>query len=303
MCAPDQGAVHAAGLDDLPEPLKAVAASSEALALLIDGISESFRDDLAEIAEGLAASLGVVLEQAAEGGTFTAEAEALSRAIAAGDLSVLLDEAGFTAAIDGLMEQYSTVLAGAVDTFEAAGLPRSALSLDLSLLESLAAREESRWLLYGDDMALVAKRAILGSVFEGTTLSDTVDMIVEQMGATLADATRDARTFVNGYARNVQSHIAEVAGLKHFLYVGPLDKITRPFCRPLVGKVLTEKQVGELRNGQIEPVITYAGGFSCRHHFNPVPPPSDAAPWPTATSEDVNKAGETARKRDEREAS
>ncbi len=78
------------------------------------------------------------------------------------------------------------------------------------------------------------------------------------------------KTKISQYGRGITAIAAEVAGLDHYLYTGPRDGITRPFCRALVNKVVTESQMGKLNNGQGLSVKISGGGYNCRHSWNPV---------------------------------
>jgi hypothetical protein len=84
--------------------------------------------------------------------------------------------------------------------------------------------------------------------------------------------TTQARTKIAEFGRSINALNADEAGLENFIYVGPKDGITRPFCRKLVGKVLSKKQIIKLDNGQPSsgPPLTSGGGYNCRHSWAPV---------------------------------
>jgi hypothetical protein len=54
-------------------------------------------------------------------------------------------------------------------------------------------------------------------------------------------------------------------GISKFIYVGPVDTVTRPFCRNHINQTKTLQQWDKLDNGQILPVSQFRGGFNCRH--------------------------------------
>jgi len=58
---------------------------------------------------------------------------------------------------------------------------------------------------------------------------------------------------------------------KHYEYVGPVDKLTRPICRKYVGKKKTEAQWRKISNQQVGNMWNYKGGYNCRHFFLLVP--------------------------------
>lgn len=71
---------------------------------------------------------------------------------------------------------------------------------------------------------------------------------------------------------------AEAAGLSHFKYYGDIISTTRPFCRKLLGQVLSKEEVeqkwaeeswaGKAPGSPFE----VRGGYNCRHNFAPVKP-------------------------------
>ncbi len=82
---------------------------------------------------------------------------------------------------------------------------------------------------------------------------------------TKAQVETEAATSVMGYDRAVMTARANQAGLHRFKYMGPKDSRNRKFCRRRVGKIFTDKQADQWRNGQKEPASKYLGGYNCRH--------------------------------------
>ena len=71
---------------------------------------------------------------------------------------------------------------------------------------------------------------------------------------------------------------AKDSGLEHFTYTGTLVRDSRPFCRKMVNKTLTEKQIRDRWNSQSwagkssgDPFIV-RGGYRCRHTWIPTNP-------------------------------
>lgn len=84
---------------------------------------------------------------------------------------------------------------------------------------------------------------------------------------------------------------ADTVGMDHYLYTGPKDGITRPFCRPLINKVVDKTQLSKLNNGQGLSVRTSGGGYNCRHSWSPVTESfMKAAGLDKATASDISKA-------------
>ena len=74
---------------------------------------------------------------------------------------------------------------------------------------------------------------------------------------------------------------AKDAGLTHFTYTGTLVRDSRPFCRDMLNKTLTEKEIRDTWNNQGwqgkstgDPFIV-RGGYRCRHTWIPTNPDWD----------------------------
>lgn len=93
--------------------------------------------------------------------------------------------------------------------------------------------------------------------------------MVDQPKARIKAWVRDANM---QYARGVQLAYAEETGEEYFVYRGPVDDVTRPFCKRLEGKVLHRSEIDALDNGQTGQgtVLIAGGGYNCRHHWRPV---------------------------------
>lgn len=53
-----------------------------------------------------------------------------------------------------------------------------------------------------------------------------------------------------------------------YVYLGPDDRVTRPFCEALVGKWLTREEIDMLDNQQMGDCFVTRGGFNCRHSWH-----------------------------------
>ena len=101
----------------------------------------------------------------------------------------------------------------------------------------------------------------------------------------------EVRTKISQFGRSVNMIAADAVGLDHYLYTGPRDGITRPFCRPLINKVVDKTQLAKLNNGQGLSVRTSGGGYNCRHSWSPVTESfMKAAGLDKATAKDISKA-------------
>ena len=113
--------------------------------------------------------------------------------------------------------------------------------------------------------------------------------------AVLRSIDAKSRTVTNTVLAGIQRRAArEKAGgnTRFALYIGPeRDKVIRPYCAALVGKVVELDKLPP--NGHGLPPTDFAGGWNCRHSLVPVPADFDGAP--RATAEDYAKAAAGAR--------
>lgn len=93
--------------------------------------------------------------------------------------------------------------------------------------------------------------------------------MVDQPKARIKAWVRDANM---QYARGVQLAYAEETGEEYFEYMGPVDDVTRPFCKRLEGRILHRSEIDALDNGQTGQgtALIAGGGYNCRHHWRPV---------------------------------
>lgn len=80
----------------------------------------------------------------------------------------------------------------------------------------------------------------------------------------------EVKTKISQYGRGITAAAAEAADMDLYLYTGPRDGITRPFCLQLIDLVVSKSQMRRLNNGQGLAVITSGGGYNCRHSWSPV---------------------------------
>ena len=133
----------------------------------------------------------------------------------------------------------------------------------------------------------------------------TVDVPIKQAMSSLSQKMQSAtgrqltevNTKLSMYGRGVTAAMAEEAGLSFYLYTGPIDGITRKFCRPLVDKVVSDSQMRKLNNKQGLPVKTAGGGYNCRHSWSPVSEGFiKAADLDRATTSDISDANSGAKR-------
>jgi hypothetical protein len=111
--------------------------------------------------------------------------------------------------------------------------------------------------------------AVLDSVIAGKSVVPA-EVIATASPRIFANLQTEITTTVMAYQRVLHLEKADKAGTDKFLYIGPLDSITRDFCRENVGRIFIRQEIDAMDNGQGLPVSIYCGGYNCRHHWRPV---------------------------------
>lgn len=133
-----------------------------------------------------------------------------------------------------------------------------------------------------------AARRTLTDVINAANLEAALEkrLVRAVIGSAVKKAKTATFTAISGYQRGVQQAAYEPPTLaeerddlkqdpnvppgRYFVYIGPDDRITRPFCDVLVGKAIPDGLVDSLRNSQNLPFRRFCGGFNCRHTLVPV---------------------------------
>ncbi len=146
------------------------------------------------------------------------------------------------------------------------------ISGDINIISSTIQRTVAS--VFDDSVIPDLTKAIKNTVNSALVIGSTkapLDALASEFLKSVGKNTTQARLKIAEFGRSTQAINAEAAGLDLFLYVGPKDGITRPFCRKLVGKVLSKSQINRLNNGQgAGPVLTTGGGYNCRHSWTPI---------------------------------
>ena len=109
---------------------------------------------------------------------------------------------------------------------------------------------------------------------------EAFDRLAGELGKTAAQVVSLVDTTTMGVDRVAVVEQSLGAGIELFLFDGPLDGLTRPWCAERVGKTFTRAEMDEVLNDTgPQPPSAYGGGWNCRHRFVPVDP-LDAAQYP-----------------------
>ena len=147
---------------------------------------------------------------------------------------------------------------------------------DISLVRVHQKTDLDAFLTMGRGMDALIKRELVNSIALETSYDVAVANIArgflgagDKLGRVANWADAVMRTSVFGLTRSIDAQIYEDIGAKKFVYVGAVDKRTRPFCRARVGKEYTKKQIEKFGNlnGSGLPGFFSPGGFRCRHRM------------------------------------
>lgn len=122
----------------------------------------------------------------------------------------------------------------------------------------------------GEVQTVLARSVLLGTEPDLTLFDDLEDGLGNHLRTEL-------RTLTNSFARTVNAAKAKELGFNLFLYVGPEDEATRPFCAGLLSRdppIYSLKEIDAMSerdaNGQGLNVMQYGGGYNCRHRWEPI---------------------------------
>lgn len=167
---------------------------------------------------------------------------------------------------------YAEELRDIRNELEELGFPDALSAVDRDVIDALidvqVSKVDVEIARRGIDMqAIVMNQVIAGETIDAKAAS-------EALGTKLATHLQtEVNTAVMAFNRTVTAKKAEDLGLNLFLYVGPDDKVTRPFCGKLLDRVpaiYTKEEIEKLNNKQGLSVMNYGGGYNCRHHWRAI---------------------------------
>lgn len=110
---------------------------------------------------------------------------------------------------------------------------------------------------------------VLAGRIDRTALAERIERLTD---TSTTFARVQAQAAVGALNQTYREAVAERAGLSFYHYYGTVMDSTRPFCRIHIGYVYERARILQMRNGMLEPVLTFKGGFNCRHAWLPVDP-------------------------------
>lgn len=239
---------------------------------LMDALNATFANELSQVVTLLTAKIrGLVKKlETNTNGRIVASQQNLALALRMkADLLKALEDAGFSElalrAVDAPLDKLAAkVLNGAGE--EAVSLA----AFDVDALVAMKQIHFAELLQVGEDVATQLWRITLDGVLGVRPVLDLVNDIADVLDISAARARTVYDTIVSTYSRQVGQIGTTGEPDEAFLYVGPDDAKTRPFCEEHVDRVYSRAAIDDMDNGQLPNVFLTGGGYSCRHAFRRV---------------------------------
>lgn len=195
-------------------------------------------------------------------------------AVALGNLVESFKAKGLSSITGEISALYGAELGKVLNTLEFQGLRTENLqTVDATTLEALIRFrvediENKVTETIGRLRPIILENIITGTRPDTKALKDRVDGQLANYTAT------EVNTALISFNRTVTAVAAEELGIKRFLYIGPIDKVTRKFCRDVLTDrtppIYTIDEIAGMDNGQALDPLSFGGGYNCRHTWQPV---------------------------------
>lgn len=180
----------------------------------------------------------------------------------------VLRDAGYDALVAGATQSGAETLVlahlGAAEVAEIAALTQTSQGT----LEALRRIAVTDLFAQGDEVAHALWRSLVQDVFTTRPAQDILDDLADALDREEAAVRTLFDTQMSIYGRQVEAVATQDLGDEQpYLYVGPADNVTRPFCLQHLGRVLTRREIERLDNGQLPNPFLTGGGYNCRHSW------------------------------------
>lgn len=120
----------------------------------------------------------------------------------------------------------------------------------------------------GDEAAIALWRALSTRLLTAQPIDEILAGLADALDKSEAQIRSLFDTLMTMYGRQVEAQATEDLGqAQPFLFVGPVDDVTREWCLNRVGRVFTRAAIDTMDNGQIPNVFLSGGGWNCRHSW------------------------------------
>lgn len=196
-------------------------------------------------------------------------------AAALGQLETALIDAGLGDELKALRAIYGTELREIKRTFAAAGIAETDIfaGVDSAVINALIDADFEKVTknlsAHVSDVKAVLTRSVLSvdNVPTGKLIAGENERLSRYLNT-------EIDTMYSAFTRTVTAKKADDLGFELMRYLGPDDKITRKFCQQTLhgapNAIYRIEDIKKLNNGQGLDVLTYGGGYNCRHQWRPI---------------------------------
>lgn len=240
----------------------------------IDGISDEFVKELEKYQREYERALYKINFDIQDGYLKTNQAN-FNRAMSVDGFNKL----GFEKLAINHISEYNNVAQDRLTFTQAVGVSTDLNFRDLEIVKALQKLDLELAYGQGQELDLAIKKALVNSIATKAPYKDSIQSISddllgagEKVGMLARYADTYLRTSLFALSRSVDQEIYEsVGGFEKYLYIGPVDKRTRPFCLEHVGGVFTVKEIEKWpqENGSGLDPFVYGAGWNCRHNLIP----------------------------------
>lgn len=237
----------------------------------IDKVTDTYALQLKKVADDLARRMNVLLGRISAGEAVNAGSltdAALARAQAT---QLLVDSGYYRVTGDLLSNGFQDILNENLEIYNryyAAGLRFEDVSG--ARIEAIRSMQSQVFQDLAGEQATNLQRILTNLSFGASSIESASEALANVLGSLSSYAETIVRTSVHAFERETNNEMATAAGIETFIYVGPDDNLTRPFCDEHIGDIKTFDEWASITApGSPGPVPVWGAGYNCRHSIVP----------------------------------
>lgn len=197
--------------------------------------------------------------------------EGVEAARRVGDELADLLKKNFNAVIDGYEAASAAVGERTLETLAAAGIPEAFVTQSITSLRLQVDGTLADITTLSREAQAELRTLIVDTVRSQVPPGEALQALTDKLNGAAAKVATHVDTGIAAFDREVVIQSSEAAGVEWFLYDGPLDQLTRPYCDARVGKRFTLASLDAVDNDTgPNPPSRYCGGWNCRHRLTPL---------------------------------
>lgn len=170
--------------------------------------------------------------------------------------------------VDAVFQAFENVLQAVNDLYSDLGVDINRDFAKIRAIERIALTNLGE---YEDGMVKDILRELREAIIRNENVKQVKRRIGRLGGRASFYAETLARTQIKGYGRTAKAEKARIGEVFFYQYVGIIQPTTRPFCESLINTTHHIDQINEMKNGNLDPVLLYCGGWNCHHDWEPDP--------------------------------